>query len=206
MPHVVRCKAPGSRDGSTGNLTRVPESACALRISNSIAVCITFFSEVPCLASAAFSRFLLRFTLLHKAEKSGFPRVSHAVALGLVVAGAAASFSFMLQVGRHNRSRLLILLFTIWVLSPFVALISAHALWKRLPARTGSRLDSLMLVLTLVSLTIYGRVALGSPISKPAFVFLVVPAASWAVIVVGGLFIRPRIRQIASPRTSSQTP
>ena len=41
-----------------------------------------------------------------------------------------------------------------------------------------------MLALTLGSLAVYGVVALGPPRPKPAFVFLVVPLASWLLIAI----------------------
>lgn len=46
-----------------------------------------------------------------------------AVALIAVVAGAGGSIGLMLWAGHRNPSRLLIVLFAIWVLSPFVALV-----------------------------------------------------------------------------------
>jgi hypothetical protein len=45
-------------------------------------------------------------------------------------------------------------------------------------------LHSLMLVLTLGSLAIYGEVAFGPPRAKPAAVFLMVPLASWLIMAV----------------------
>ena len=48
-----------------------------------------------------------------------------AVALVAVVVEAAGSIGSMLYVGRHNPSRMLLVLFAIWVLSPFVGLVLA---------------------------------------------------------------------------------
>jgi hypothetical protein len=45
-------------------------------------------------------------------------------------------------------------------------------------------LYSVMLVLTLGSLAIYGDVAFGPPRAKPAFAFLVVPLSSWLLIAI----------------------
>jgi hypothetical protein len=47
------------------------------------------------------------------------------VALPAALAVAVASIGFMLYAGRRNPSRLLVLLFAAWVLSPFVAAILA---------------------------------------------------------------------------------
>jgi hypothetical protein len=100
--------------------------------------------------------------------------------LGLLratVAGAAGSLGLTLRVGHRNNSRILLMLFGIWVLSPFIALVSAGVVSKRWPVLTRATLYGVMLVLTLGSLAIYGGVALGPPRAKPAFVFLVVPLA-----------------------------
>ena len=84
----------------------------------------------------------------------------------------------MLHVGRRNESHVLLLLFTIWVLSPFVGLALAANVSKRWSALTRATLYGVMLILTLGSLVIYGDVALGPPRPKPAFMFLVVPLGS----------------------------
>jgi hypothetical protein len=56
----------------------------------------------------------------------GFLGLLRAVALVAVVVGAAGSVALTLRVGRHNPSRLLLVLFTTWVLSPLVALVLAN--------------------------------------------------------------------------------
>jgi hypothetical protein len=99
-------------------------------------------------------------------------------------AGAIASVGLTLYVGRHNPSRILLSLFVIWVLSPFVALVCASAVSKRWPVPTRATLYGVMLVLTLGSLAIYGGVAFGPARATPAFAFLVVPLVSWLLIAV----------------------
>jgi hypothetical protein len=72
-------------------------------------------------------------------------------------------------------------LFAIWVLSPFVVLIVACVVSKHWSAPTRATLYGVMLVVTLVSLAVYGAVALGAARPKaPAFVL--VPPASWLLI------------------------
>ena len=114
----------------------------------------------------------------------GFLGLLRAAALIAVLAGAVGSFGLMLHAGRRNDSRILLVLFTIWVLSPFVALVLADVVSKRWSVLTRATLHSVMLVLTLASLAIYGDVALGPPRAKPAFVFVVVPPASWLLIAI----------------------
>lgn len=107
-----------------------------------------------------------------------------AAALVAVLAGAAGSLGFMLRVGHRNNSRLLVVLFGIWVLSPFVALVLANAASKRWSALTRATLYSATLLIALGSLAIYGFVALGPPRVKPAAAFVVVPPTSCLLIAI----------------------
>jgi hypothetical protein len=107
-----------------------------------------------------------------------------AAALLAALAGAVSSVGLMLHAGRRNDSRILLVLFAIWVLSPFMALVVANVVSQRWAVLSRATLYSLMLVLTLGSLAIYGDVALGPPRAKTAFVFVVVPPASWLLIAL----------------------
>ncbi|HLJ17702.1 MAG TPA: hypothetical protein VKV15_24610 [Bryobacteraceae bacterium] len=113
-----------------------------------------------------------------------FLRPLRAVAMILAVAGATGSVGLMLRAGHRNGSRLLLTLFAIWVLSPFVALLLANLISKQWSVFTRATLYSLMLVLTLGSLAIYADVAFGPPRAKTAFAFVVVPPASWLLIAI----------------------
>jgi len=114
----------------------------------------------------------------------GFLGPLRAVALIALLPGAAGSLGLMLRVGRHNNSRILIALFTIWVLAPFAALVFANVVSRSWPVLTRVALYGVTLVITLGSLAIYGVVAFGPPRPKPAFAFLVVPLVSWLLIVI----------------------
>jgi hypothetical protein len=113
-----------------------------------------------------------------------FLRVLRSAALFAAPAGAIGSVGLMLHAGRRNDSRILMVLFTFWVLSPFVGLVLANLISKRWPVPVRATLDSLMLVLTLTSLVIYGYVALGPPRAKTAVVFVIVPPLSWLLIAI----------------------
>ena len=102
--------------------------------------------------------------------------------LTAVVAGALGSELFMFHVGRHNKSRLLMAMFALWVLSPFAVLMLTELVSKRWSTLTRSMLYTVMLVLTFGSLAAYGFVALGPPRAQPAFVFIVFPPVSWLLI------------------------
>lgn len=105
-----------------------------------------------------------------------------AVALIAALAGAAGSFGLMLRVGRRNPSLILLVLFAVWVLSPFVALLWANVVSKWWPVLTRTTLYTVTLVIALASLAIYGRVAFGPPRAQPAAAFLMVPLASWLLV------------------------
>jgi hypothetical protein len=115
---------------------------------------------------------------------AGFLGILRAAALIAVPAGAVGSVTLMLRAGHRNPSRVLLLLFAIWVLAPFAAFLFAGIISKSWSVLTRATLYSVMLVLTLGSLVIYGDVALGPPRTKTAFVFVVVPPASWLLLAI----------------------
>jgi hypothetical protein len=118
------------------------------------------------------------------AGERGFLALLRIAALIAVPAGAMGSVGLTLYAGHRNNSVLLLGLFTIWVLSPFIALALANEISKRLSNVSRATLHSVMVVIALVSLVIYGAVALGPPRPRTAFVFVVVPPASWLLIAV----------------------
>jgi hypothetical protein len=92
----------------------------------------------------------------------------------------------MLRAGQRNGGPplLVAILFTGWVLIPFVALAWAHLAASRWPALLRTVLSWLTWLITAATLAIYARVALG-PFRPPiAFYFVVVPPASVIVLVV----------------------
>jgi hypothetical protein len=111
-------------------------------------------------------------------------RALRAAALIAALAGGSGSIVLMLHAGRHQNSKILLILFTIWVLSPFVALVLADGFSKCWPVRARLTLYRMMLVLTLASLAIYGYDAWRPLKAQRAFVFLVVPLASWLLIAI----------------------
>jgi hypothetical protein len=114
----------------------------------------------------------------------GILRFLRAVAAIAVLAGAVGSVGLMLRASQRT-PRLLLVLFTIWVLSPFVALAWANMIAKHWSMVTRATLYSVTLVLTLGTLAIYGDVVVVAPAGAPnAFVFVVVPPASWVFMAV----------------------
>jgi ABC-type transport system involved in multi-copper enzyme maturation permease subunit len=106
------------------------------------------------------------------------------VAVLSALSGAAGSLVLMLHAGRRQQSRLLVLLFAIWVVSPFIAALIANSVSKRWPEGARTMLYVLMMVLALGSWAIYGAVAFEYVKAKTGFVFLVVPFGSWLLIAV----------------------
>jgi hypothetical protein len=111
----------------------------------------------------------------------GLLRVSSLIA---ALAGTAGSVGLTLYAGhRLHAPRLLQLLFSMWVLSPFVALALVSMVSKRWPVLTRRTFYSLMLILAVASLVIYSVVAFGTPRPKTA-IFVVVPPASCLLIAI----------------------
>jgi hypothetical protein len=108
-------------------------------------------------------------------------RRARPLAMFACVAGAGASLLFMYQVGHRNPSFVLMLLFTVWVLSPFVALLVSAMMSAGWTGPSRAALYGVMCAVSVLSPLAYGAVALGPPRPRPAFAFLVVPLASWCL-------------------------
>lgn len=100
------------------------------------------------------------------------------------MAGAVGSIALMLRAGQRQQSRILIGLFTIWVLSPFVGLVVANMVSKRWPVMIRAALYGVMLMVSLGSLAIYADDTLGHRRAQAAFVYVVVPPASWLIMAI----------------------
>jgi uncharacterized protein YneF (UPF0154 family) len=124
-----------------------------------------------------------------------------------VMGGAAGSVAIMLRVGHRNDSTIpfiLLVLFTGWVLSPFVALLLVERVWKHRPPLTQKTLHRLMLIVTLGSLAIYGYVAWSPPRPKPASGFLLVPLGSW--LLMGTVLVIAALRSSRRPGGRGSVP
>ena len=111
-------------------------------------------------------------------------------ALTTLFAGTIGSLYFMLNAGSNQKSIILVGLFTVWVMSPFVGLFVATRFTKRRTGKVNSLYYLTMFVLSVFSLTAYSGI-LTPPQTKPAFNFLIVPFLSWLVILTN-LFISYR--------------
>jgi hypothetical protein len=113
----------------------------------------------------------------------GFLGRLRSVALIAAVAGAVGSVGLTLRAGR-NTPRFLLVLFVVWVLSPFVALAWANVSSPRWSGLTRATLYGVTLVVTLGSLAVYGGLVQRPAGSANAFMFVVTPPVAWALIVI----------------------
>jgi hypothetical protein len=88
-----------------------------------------------------------------------------------------------LRAGRST-PRFLLVLFVIWVLSPFAALAWANLISKHWLFLTQVALCCVTFVITLGSLAIYGGLVPRPVGSAPAFVFVAVPPGAWLLMAL----------------------
>lgn len=108
----------------------------------------------------------------------------------------------MLYAGRHNASRFLLVIFTIWVLAPFMAAALANATSTRWSSTTRAALHAVMLVLALGSLVVYAHDAVRPRVAQAAFVYVMVPLASWIILVT----VVPLAALVSRRRSHHDTP
>jgi hypothetical protein len=116
--------------------------------------------------------------------KHGLLGLLHTTALIAALTGAVGSVGLMLHAGRHSPGRIGLAVIALWVLSPFIVFVLADVVLKSWSVLTRTTLYSVMLVVTVGSLAIYGDAALGPPRAQTAFVFVVVPPTSWLFIAI----------------------
>jgi len=105
------------------------------------------------------------------------------IALIVLFAEAISSLVLMFNAGHNQKSILLILLFTGWVLSPFIGLFIGDMISKNWLGKTRLTIHLLIIFITLASLIFYTE-TLKIPGTKPAFKFLIVPLISWVLILI----------------------
>ena len=112
--------------------------------------------------------------------------MARTTALIAAAVGGAGSVNFLLQAGSRNSELILLMVgFSIWVLSPFIVLAWGILKSERFTEKVQSALYGLTIVLALASLAIYSRLIDVKPAGSPnTFLFVAVPPASWAFIAV----------------------
>jgi len=123
-------------------------------------------------------------------DKKSFNQIFiRTVVLATLLVGAAGSLYFMFNAGRNQKSFFLIACFTIWVLSPFIALLTI-VISKRWSISARMTFFLLILFITVGSLVSYSGSLNLFGAKPPAFKFLIVPLVSWLIIVTAIPIIR----------------
>jgi hypothetical protein len=117
------------------------------------------------------------------------------LSISFLLIGALASLSLMLYTGRNNNSVILMGLFSIWVLSPFVFLFWANKVSNRWAIFVRMPLENLMLIIASGSLLAYA-VAFFTSSKTPAFIFLLIPFLSWLLLLVSFVIAYKKTKQL----------
>jgi len=113
-----------------------------------------------------------------------FLRLLRTATLVSAAVGAIGSLAFMFRAGQDS-PRILLVLFTFWILAPFAALLWAVIVPKRWSAVTRATLYWVTIVVAAASVAIYGDLVHVKPAGSPnAFLFVIVPPVSVAFIAI----------------------
>ena len=104
-------------------------------------------------------------------------------ALIALVIGAVGSIGLWIRAAQHPPP-LIIVLFVVWVLSPFVVLGIGHVVAKRWAPSTQAALYWVTLLVSVASIVIYADDAVSHRTAHRAAVYVVVPPASWIVSAI----------------------
>lgn len=116
-------------------------------------------------------------------REEGFRGRLRMTALIVVVFGAIGSIGLFFHAIKHPPLVILVL-FVVWILAPYVVLIWGTVISKRWTALTRTTLYSVMIVVTIGSLAVYVRDAIKPRKSQPAAVYVLVPPASGLLVVI----------------------
>jgi hypothetical protein len=108
--------------------------------------------------------------------------VLRAMARFALVVGAIGAVAMILYIGRRNSSYWLLVLFAGWDVAPFLGLGVADVFLLRRSAATRVTLYLVTLVVAVASLGLYADVIM-RPRPQPAARFLMVPVASWLLLL-----------------------
>jgi len=114
------------------------------------------------------------------------PRIPVAARVPILVAASIAVIC-VLAVGRRNSSNLLVTLFVLWVFAPFAVLALLVKSSRSWAGEKRVLLQRLSLSICAASASVYGVVAFGVQVPRPAFWFLITPLGSLCVIGVAYL-------------------
>ena len=122
-------------------------------------------------------------------QTGGFLESLRTTTLIVLIAGAISSITLMLIAGRSNPSQLVRVLFIGWDLAPFAILILATVVsttWLKMTRTVLYVVSLAMAVSTVVS---YAYQVARPPVRTAAFMFVMMPVASCALMIVTSLAI-----------------
>jgi len=125
---------------------------------------------------------------INKMQKVMSNKPINAFSIVAQLIAAATSLCFMFIAGHNNKSAVLMLLFTVWVVSPYAILYAA----SKKSFIAAKPLDYTSLIISIGSIIAY-TFSYFSPGKTPAFIFLLIPLLSWiAVALVALLYKRKK--------------
>ncbi len=101
-----------------------------------------------------------------------------------IIVGAAGSLALLLYAGRSNTHLLITLLFIVWVLAPFALLALAERRSGSWSPPVQTTLHVITLIIAAGSLGIYAYRAVVPPRSTGAFLFVITPPVSVALVLI----------------------
>jgi hypothetical protein len=105
------------------------------------------------------------------------------IALTAVFVGAVVSLFFMFNAGRNQKSIALLILFTGWVLSPFIGFFMLDRISSNWKNTARLLLYCLITFLAIGAMVAYSGILIPTQ-TKNAFIFLIAPLISWILIVI----------------------
>ena len=118
-----------------------------------------------------------------KKPDGGVVELLRIISLVALVAGTVGSEILVIRAG-GSAQPLLSVLFFVWIILPLVALAWANIASKSWQPFVRISLYSTTLLIALGSLAFYGRIILPRGGSPRAFVFVMGPIASWALMLI----------------------
>lgn len=120
-------------------------------------------------------------SLITKIKSRGIRRLTARFALFF---GAIASFGFMLWSIYYDDSVTRLVMYSLWVMSPFFALFFTKFMIQKRVVLSNKLLYNVMIIVSTLAILIYLINAI-SPLSETAeFVFQMVPLALWVIILI----------------------
>jgi len=106
--------------------------------------------------------------------------------------GAVGSVALVIYAGRHNNHPFLVVLFALWVLSPFLAFEIATRLSVRWPSHAPAALDGLVVLAALASLAVYSYAVIRPGRAVPFVIVPLVCGSLMLIVVASSVFVAGR--------------